>query len=412
MTKKKRRPRGQGTVRNIGTEGRPIYAAAYWLIVDGRRRQITRQPFSRKGDAEKWLSDELQRVREGRPTLPSTMTVSDLLEEWLARRQPSLEPNTFTDYTGIAERRLRPHLGHHKVKHLRPAHVVAMLDALRKPGANRRGKANRPLSETSLQHTYDLFHVVLDYAVRQRVVAHNVLSDVDRPRREAREIEVWSARQLGVFLDSCADDRLFPLLQLASHTGARRSELLALRWAAVDLGAGTVSIASRRTRVGYEMVHRPGTKTVDALKAWRKAQGAERVAWGHAYIDSRYVFTAENGEPVHADHVANRYDRLVAAAPVPALHFHGLRHTHATLLLKAGVPVHVVAQRLGHSSPALTLSIYSHVLPRQQAAAAAAFARLVAVRSCRECDEPLYDADDELCQSCRDPVGDGSGDPP
>jgi integrase len=414
MTKKKRRPRGQGTVRNVGTERRPIYAAAYWLIVDGRRRQITRQPFSRKGDAEKWLNDELHRVREGRPTLPSTMTVSDLLDEWLARRQPSLEPNTFTDYTGIAERRLRPHLGHHKVKHLRPAHVVAMLDALRKPGANKRGKANRPLSETSVQHTYDLLHVVLDYAVRQRVVAHNVLSDVDRPRRKAREIEVWSARQLGAFLDSCADDRLFPLLQLASHTGARRSELLALRWAAVDLGAETVSIASRRTRVGYEMVHRPGTKTaagsrvvdidaatVDALKAWRKAQGAERVAWGRAYIDSRYVFTAENGEPVHADHIANRYDRLVAAAPVPALHFHGLRHTHATLLLKAGVPVHVVAQRLGHSSPALTLSIYSHVLPRQQAAAAAAFARLVSDRSCTECGEPVGEGEEGVCGSCR-----------
>jgi integrase len=134
--------------------------------------------------------------------------------------------------------------------------------------------------------------------------------------------------------------RLFPLLQLASHTGARRSELLALRWTAVDLAAATVSIASRRTRVGYEMVHRPGTRTAagarvvdvdpttaDALKVWRKAQVAEREAWGAAYFDSGYVFTAENGEPVHADHVANRHDRLVAAAPVPALHFHGLRHT-------------------------------------------------------------------------------------
>ena len=209
------------------------------------------------------------------------------------------------------------------------------------------------------------------------------------------------------------DDRLFPLLQLASHTGARRSELLALRWTSVDLAAGTVSIASRRTRVGYQMVHRPGTKTaagarvidldpttVDVLRTWRKAQDAERDAWGAAYADSGYVFTAEDGEPVHADHVANRYDRLVAAAPVPALHFHGLRHTHATLLLKAGVPVHVVAQRLGHSSPALTLSIYSHVLPRQQAAAAAAFAGLVASHSCARCDEPLGAAGLELCDTC------------
>ena len=415
---KKRRPRGQGHIRNIGTERRPVYSACYFLVVDGRRRQVTKQPFHRKSDAEQWLKDELQRVRDGRPTLPSNMALGELLDEWLASRRPSLEPNTYGNYSGMIERRLRPHLGHHKVKHLRPSHVLAMLDALRQPGANKRGKSRRPLSETSLQHTYDLLHVVLDYAVRQRLVSHNVLADVDRPRRERREIDVWSAQQLAAFLDSCAEDRLFPLLRLASHTGARRSELLALRWTAVDLVAATVSIASRRTRVGYEMVHRPGTKsaagsrvvdldptTVDVLKTWRKAQAAEARAWGIAYVDSGYVFTAENGEPVHADHVANRYDRLVAAAPVPALHFHGLRHTHATLLLKAGVPVHVVAQRLGHSSPALTLSIYSHVLPRQQAAAAAAFARLVESRPCRECGEPLDDGHGgDVCESCRPPA--------
>src|SRR4029453_15470238 len=99
--------------------------------------------------------------------------------------------------------------------------------------------------------------------------------------------------------------------------------------------------------------------------------------WGVAYANSGFVFTAEDGAPLHADHVANRFERLVAGAQVPGIRFHDLRHTHATLLLKAGVPVHVVAQRLGHASPALTLSIYSHVLPRQQSEAAAEFAKLI-----------------------------------
>lgn len=85
---------------------------------------------------------------------------------------------------------------------------------------------------------------------------------------------------------------------------------------------------------------------------------------------------------------------------MPAIRFHDLRHTHATLLLKAGVPVHVVAQRLGHSSPELTLSIYSHVLPRQQSEAAAAFARLVEQRTCPECGKSL-DGGETQCQRCR-----------
>ena len=124
------------------------------------------------------------------------------------------------------------------------------------------------------------------------------------------------------------------------------------------------------------------------------------------------MFTAENGELLHADHLAQRFERLVAAAGVPTIRFHDLRHTHATLLLKAGVPPHVVSQRLGHASPALTLSIYSHVLPRQQAAAAAAFARLVAARPCSECGEPLGDVDGHVCESCLPAMGDDAGDPP
>jgi Phage integrase family len=107
--------------------------------------------------------------------------------------------------------------------------------------------------------------------------------------------------------------------------------------------------------------------------------------------------------------VANRFGRLAAGAAVPVIRFHDLRHTHATLLLKAGVPVHVVAQRLGHASPALTLSIYSHVLPRQQAAAAAAFAELVEAKVCADCGEPMGEDGGRLRTSSRSDDDDAAG---
>jgi integrase len=408
-----RRPKGTGSVRNRGTQRNPRWFAYHWLMLDGERRQVSNGPFARRADAEQWLRDELQRAREGRPTVPSTTTVAELLDEWLAVRRPALELNTYNEYHRVVEHRIKPHLGRYKVRDLRPGHVAAMLHALRQPGANRRGKSRRPLTETSLQHTYVTIKSAIDYAVRQRLLAHNVMADVDRPRRDATSITVWSAHELAAFLAHTEGERLWPLFRLASHTGARRSELLGLRWSHVDLAAATVSVVSRRTRVGYKMVERAGTKTaagarvidldpdtVTALKLWRKAQAAERAAWGEAYTDTGYVFTDDSGQPLHADHVANRFDRLVRAADVPTIRFHDLRHTHATLLLKAGVPVHVVAQRLGHSSPALTLSIYSHVLPRQQSAAAAAFARLVDERTCQACGERLDDAG-PLCPSCQ-----------
>jgi integrase len=388
--KRARRPKGTGGIRNRGTARNPRWFGFHYVYFEGRRRQVTQGPFRTKAEAEDWVQSEVRRTQEGRPTLPSHITVAELLDEWLAVRRAGLEPSTYNEYERIARHRITPHLGHRKVKELRPLHVAQMFAALREPGANRRGKARRGLSETSLQHTHAALRSALDYAIRQSIVAHNVMVDVDRPRRETTRIAFWTAEDLATFLRRVEGDRLAPLLRLASHTGARRSELLGLHWMHLDLDAATMSVAGRRTRVGYEMVDRAGAKTaagarvvdldpttVAVMARWRDDQAADREAWGEAYVEAGYVFTAENGEPTHADYVAQRFARLVATAGVPSIRFHDLRHTHATLLLKAGVPIHVVAQRLGHATPAITLSIYSHVLPRQQSEAAAAFARLV-----------------------------------
>jgi integrase len=204
-------------------------------------------------------------------------------------------------------------------------------------------------------------------------------------------MKVWTADDLADFLDIVAADRLYPLFRLATHTGMRRSELLGLTWGAVNLDSGVVSVARRRVRVGYQMVAREGTKTlsgsravdldpgtVAVLRVWRTEQAAERAAWGSAWNGSaEHVFTREDGTAVHADYLTQRFRRLVRRAGVPAVRFHDLRHTFATLSLAAGEPPHVVAQRLGHASPTITLSIYGHVLPGQGQQAAARFAALV-----------------------------------
>src|SRR5262245_60511360 len=186
--RRRRRPKGTGAVRNRGTARNPRWFAYHWVMVEGERRQMSKGPFRRRVEAEDWLKDELQKSREGRPTLPSKITVAELLDEWLMVRQAALEPNTYGEYVRVVEHRIKPHLGRYKVRDLRPGHVAKMLHALRKPGANRRGKASRPLAETSLQHTYTTLKSAIEYAVRQRLVSHNVVDDVDRPRREATRI--------------------------------------------------------------------------------------------------------------------------------------------------------------------------------------------------------------------------------
>jgi integrase len=108
-----------------------------------------------------------------------------------------------------------------------------------------------------------------------------------------------------------------------------------------------------------------------------RAQKEERMAWGPAWTETGLVFTRDDGIGLHADHRAGMFQRSVQRAGVPAIRFHDLRHTHATLLLKQGQPVKVVSERLGHASPAFTMAVYQHVIPGMQAEAARAFAALI-----------------------------------
>jgi integrase len=117
--------------------------------------------------------------------------------------------------------------------------------------------------------------------------------------------------------------------------------------------------------------------TVRVLRTWREVRVAECGGAHGALAPDRLVFARRDGAPVHPDTFSKLFDRLVARAGLPVLSLHDLRHTHATLLLAAGVPVKVVSERLGHASPAFTMATYQHLLPGMQAEAAATFARLV-----------------------------------
>jgi integrase len=173
-------------------------------------------------------------------------------------------------------------------------------------------------------------------------------------------------------------------------TGMRRGELLGLRWADVDLETERVNVAQVATMVGASVSYgEPKTRTsrrsialdagtVTALKAHRKRQLEERLAWGAAWADTGLVFTHEDGRALMPPHVTRMFGRLVAATGLPELTLHGLRHSHITALLRAGQPIRVVSARAGHSSPAITLGVYAHVLPGDDEAAALAAANALA----------------------------------
>jgi len=116
---------------------------------------------------------------------------------------------------------------------------------------------------------------------------------------------------------------------------------------------------------------------VDRLRAHRTRQEAEREERGTDYQDRNLVFGKEDGTPIHPHSVSQTFERPVERSDLPSIRLHDLRHTHATIALRAGVPVKVISERLGHETPAFTMKQYAHVIPGMQAEAAVAVSRLV-----------------------------------
>ena len=243
----------------------------------------------------------------------------------------------------------------------------------------------------SVVHLHNTLHRALSHAQRRGVVATNVAKLVDPPRPQRHEMHALSPEEARRFLEVVRGDRLEALYVLAITTGMRQGELLALRWRDVDVTGPSLHVTSSLQYVKGHGLRLSSPKTrrsrrqvmlskvsVEALTRRRKAQQQERVRQGEMWQDADFVFTSRNGQPIYATNVVNRsFPKLLAAARVPRIRFHDLRHTAATLLLGQGVHPKIVSEMLGHTSIGITLDLYSHATPTIQKEATAAFDRLL-----------------------------------
>lgn len=307
------------------------------------------------------------------------------LDEWLDRRRSQLRPTTLHCYRTTAERYLRPQLGEVVLSQLDRRMLEHCYRQLLQAG----GHKGRPLSPRTVQLTHAVLHGALEDARVDGLLDANPAALARPPRRAPGEVEldddlhVWSAAEVGRFLDAVDDHPLRGVWHLAIGTGARRGELLGLRWQDVDLDALTVTIRRSLTVVDG-VVRLLGTKTsrsrtlgigpsvVAALRREREVQEARRQAAGHQWQDRwGLVFTEDDGTPVPPMRVTQEFRRLVRHLDVPVVRFHDLRHGHASLLLAQGAPIKLVSQRLGHTTIAMTMDIYAHLLPGMDGDAAA-----------------------------------------
>jgi len=344
--------------------------------VGGKRRQVRRTGFPTKAAARAEYERLRVDVRRGMHVDTGKVTVGAWLDEWLAGRG-KIRETTRASYSSHIECHLRPHLGHVQLSALRAKHISTAYRDITSGNAARLEAGKRATGPATIARVHATLRAALNTAVRQGAVSQNVASFVELPTSDRPPVVVWSPQHVGSFLDhlDTTADRLAPLFHLVIAAGLRRGEACALRWADVDLEGGSLRVSRSRSTIGRRVVEgAPKTKgsartisldsgTVAVLRGHRRAQAAERLAWGGAWVDTDGVFVREDGELLHPEHVSNRFAALTRAAGLPRVRFHDLRHTSATLGLASGESLKEISDRLGHSTIGITADTYVHVLP-------------------------------------------------
>lgn len=281
-----------------------------------------------------------------------------------------------------------PYIGNIPLQKLTPDDLDGLYDLLLTSG--RRNGGGGGLSPKMVRNIHNMLRKALADACRKGTLQRNVatLADPPKPGRDTA-MRFWTPQQLRQFLDEITDHRLAPAFVVAAHTGMRRGEVLGLAWRDLDLDAARLSVRQAVITVEYQVTIadvKTGTArrsidldehTVAALRTWRLAREQEAALVGIPVDEDETVFANADGNPTHPDYFSQVFDRRLAVSDLPRIRLHDLRHTHATILLKAGVHVKVVSERLGHSNPAFTMTVYQHVIPGMQADAAHVFGEVL-----------------------------------
>ena len=322
----------------------------------------------------------LGRLGDGSYAQPSKTTLAWFLNvEWLPAIEGTVRPLTYAQHTSTVRALIVPLLGHLRLQALTGGHLNTLYRELEQAG----------LSVGTRRRAHAVAHRALRDAVRWGKLVRNPADMANPPRAERSRAQAWTAKELGRFLEHVRGDRLFPLWRLAATTGMRRGELLGLTWRCLDLDGGRLSVEQQLVpTVGGCTFGPPKSvrsrrtialdpEAVRVLAEHRKAQLLERDFAGPAYVDADLVFCDELGGSIHPQRLTAWFGEQRKAAGIPTGTLHTLRHTAATLALTEGVPVHIVAARLG-DDPNTVLSTYAHLLPQSDELAAERVAALLA----------------------------------
>lgn len=398
MNKKYTRRTGQGSLQKYETKAGTRWRYQIRVPLDPENPELGSKKISKGGFNDQYEANEALSsavAKRGRQekfhgTIP---TFAEYGSDWIDSLY--LQQSTIQGYRRQLDNYLIPHLGQKPIDKI----TAPAIGKLYKMLLERGGKDGASLSANTVNKTSITLASILDAAVEEGYLNRNparlkkiVKAPTGRDiRAEKEEMQTWSREHLQSFLNWTLNvyrDEYHPLWLTLANTGMRRGEAVALQWQDIDFKNKRIAIKraadpavkqkTKKPKSGLTRVVDVDDQLLDALKKLRSVRGSISLDLARP---NRFIFGNDQGELRNPLQVSKRWTVRVrqaqeAGLDLPTISLHGLRHTHATLLLELEVPPKVVQERLGHSSIVITLDLYSHVTPTLQKSAVERFSAL------------------------------------
>lgn len=359
-----------------GKDGKVSYQLVVEVEADpvtGKRNRYYRTVKGTKKQANEALRKFQNEIESGHTTTPSTMKVSDWMDQWLNQYRVNIEATTRSGYKDKIKNQINPHLGKLQLKALTANTIQNWVNKLHK---------EQGLSPKTIRNAFLILHAAMEKAVVIKMITTNPCVGVELPKNQKYVAQIYTKQEIVQLLDLAKDTDMYIPLLLVCYVGFRRGELLALKWEHIDFDKGIIHLQSNTVIAeGKVKTKAPksaaGTRDItigsNILAELRKARAqynSNKLSMGAGFTDSGLVVCQPNGKPFRPESMTQKWERFVEKHGLKKIRFHDLRHSCTTMMIEAGVDMKTVQTRIGHANITTTMNTYAHCTPAMDQSAA------------------------------------------
>ncbi|MGG0718735.1 site-specific integrase [Robertmurraya massiliosenegalensis] len=346
------------------------YRIKYQDPVTGKPKEKSKSGFTTKKEAQIEAAEIEKKLYLRQHTIIQSQEklIKDWLSEWLEVYGQQCEKKTLINREWYTNKHLIPNLGNYKMNQLSKVEYQKFINILIDQGFARK----------TIQTIHSIFCTAINKAVELEMMSHNKYRGISIKFDEEDKINYLTREEVDVFMNAAKNSPFhhYTMASILLRTGLRKGEMLALTWNDIDLENNIISVTKTRSDYG---VKKPKTKSsyrkigiddtlVSVLKQYQLWQKKNKLKYGQNYQESEFVITSPNGKALGEYGVNKAIDSILAKTDLHHITPHGLRHTHAIMLLESGADIKFVSDRLGHATVNMTADVYLHITKKYEEA--------------------------------------------